>query len=302
MSDPASWTLVAETDDFDIDDSIANATEEWGTVTGTIEDGGSGPYAGSNYYNFDYAYSMVDSGNDTISGTTTDSSNTYPLNEWSYTSATTGGAESPPGEVLAATWSVENSKSLAAEGTNSIGPGTDNQSTMSFDYEGLATETSEGEGSYATLEYIYNDGYGNVTNIANNVEDGRLFRDGKSRHLGRARGNPRTNRLDRPKLVGSNRETEQRPPPRPLLRRHPRTPARSRRPARRPPSGQPLRVPGAISDSCLQSHRACASRPPAVRDLPALMTPWICRPPSICSRPHPACESRRVRQAPSSRK
>ena len=82
----------------------------------------------------------------------------------------------------------------------------------------------------------------------------------QGRHLSRAIGNPRTNRLNRRKLVGAHRETEQRPSTWPLLRRQPLAPARSRHAPGRPPPRQPRRLPGAVGHTCQPPHEARVAR------------------------------------------
>ena len=100
------------------------------------------------------------------------------------------------------------------------------------------------------------------------------------RHLSRAIRNPRTTWLDRRKLVGQAGETEEGPPARPILRRQPRSPARSRRAPGRQPSGQPRRMPCSINNDCRAPH-AMRLASSAVRTLFA--SRLVDRtPPSVC--------------------
>ena len=76
---------------------------------------------------------------------------------------------------------------------------------------------------------------------------GRLFRDGKAAISAEVAGILERLGSTRGKLARPARETQQRPPPRPILRRQPGAPARSRRALGRAPPGKSRRLPGAIS-------------------------------------------------------
>ncbi len=149
QSDPSSWSLVSETDQFTIQDSITNAydlSESCSYDTVAFNSGTETSWA--SYTN---GYSIRDVGDDSLSGTASDTSDSYTLSDSiRYTDAYQEAGSAiygPYGD----NGNAASSDSLAAAGSDSFAPGQPDNSTMSFAY--TAVNTSSGEGSLTFRNY-----------------------------------------------------------------------------------------------------------------------------------------------------
>ena len=153
-TDPASWILESETDQFDINDSLSDQNSYWDSATYGYTSSLSAGLTHSQSESI--AYSIGDVGDDVISGTTSDSSDSYTLlnNSDFVTLATT--SETEPNGSANDSLMTQYSLGFDADGTDSFGPGTAHQSTLSFDESGFTTSSYEGSMSFA-IDGAYED-------------------------------------------------------------------------------------------------------------------------------------------------
>ena len=76
-SGPESWSLVGETDDFKIQDSFTNGNNVWGSWS--VQWVSTDSYSDTDSDSVSNGYSIEDSGEDSLSGTASDSSDSYSL-------------------------------------------------------------------------------------------------------------------------------------------------------------------------------------------------------------------------------
>jgi hypothetical protein len=160
--DPGSWSVVGATDDFAIQNSDENETDAsatWSDEYDVIDGDGLGPptiytvsFTGAGLAGLADTYSMEDVGDDSIAGSTSDSSDSYTLDDWESASDANDYAVS----AFGTTWdyyTYNGSDSdpafytLAAGGTDSVGADGDDQSTYTVSTDSWFEES--GGASYS---------------------------------------------------------------------------------------------------------------------------------------------------------
>jgi hypothetical protein len=151
-SDPETWSVGAETDQFTIQDSISNETGLWGSWSDNTVAAESNTGTISDTYANEYSTEAV--GVDSLSGSASDSSVSYTLTVSQYYGSVEGASAS---EVSDSHYGVQNGTeaggsnyrttySLNADGTQSFDWENNEQSTYTFDVHSLGTNSYEGSG------------------------------------------------------------------------------------------------------------------------------------------------------------
>jgi len=160
-TDPSSWSLAAETDQFSIQDSNSKGM---GTSESWTDDIPLVTESGSSSDDETEGYSLDDIGNDSLAGTSSYHSDSYMVTNWideglTFDASGWGdyGGDVDPGTTDPGTaTSVESystGSSVEVQGTDSLGPGVD-ESTMSYEFGDLYTWTDGGSCSLATNYYL----------------------------------------------------------------------------------------------------------------------------------------------------
>ena len=122
-------------------DSISNQLGVWASWSDDF--GSAGSVSGTNCDTYAAEYNMDDSGSDSPYGTAANSSDSYAIDAWEYSSDGEQASGGGTGETFHLNVSTETIYSFGAEGTDSFSAGHD-QSTMSFDGEYIRTLWSVG--------------------------------------------------------------------------------------------------------------------------------------------------------------
>ena len=142
-SNPATWNVSNETDQFTIQDSISNAHQLWRSWSDY-----ESPYfflrgitsaTGTSSLGESDAYSMADGGTDTFSSSAWDYSDSYALSAWQASETAFEAAGTGPAGSYASDYDIETSYSLGAGGTDSDGLDGHSASTMSFAIQSTST-------------------------------------------------------------------------------------------------------------------------------------------------------------------
>jgi trimeric autotransporter adhesin len=142
VSDPSSWSVAGETDQFTIQDSIANGyglAKSWSFYWLPGEPQGITTLNGTSTEGESDVYSLSDAGSDSLSGSTSDSSDSYAIANTGYSSTTAEVSGTGPSGTYSNFTSTETTNSINADGTDSFGPGDDVESTLSLTDAGLVT-------------------------------------------------------------------------------------------------------------------------------------------------------------------
>jgi hypothetical protein len=137
-SDSGSLTLTAETDQFDLEDSLSDNSSLGRAEIETFTElcltltGGSSEIATD-------GYSLDDVGTNTLSGSSSGESNSYVIDECQYLSGTDTASGSGSNESESVSSNFVNSYNLSAEGTNSLDSEGYDQATMSYETGGFQT-------------------------------------------------------------------------------------------------------------------------------------------------------------------
>ena len=146
-SDPATWGLTDESDQFQIGDSISGGGGLWQSDNG-FETTESVSETAS--LSVTHGYSLEDDGGYSLSGSSSDSSDSYTVTDWLNTVSDDAGAASGTLGRDGGAFVGENDYSLEAGGTDSFGPAGQRATTESF---GTMTLTDLwGTGSYSAAE------------------------------------------------------------------------------------------------------------------------------------------------------
>ena len=127
--------------------------------SGTYESWGEayspGTMAGSESLDSSAGYSLNDIGNDSMPGSLSTASDSYEITEWQgYDTWVDSSGSNSNGTSVYSSSGLESS-STDASGTDSHGPGSEIQSTMSYDDGGYDTQSSSVSWSLGTADYYY---------------------------------------------------------------------------------------------------------------------------------------------------
>ena len=152
---PQSWTLGGETDQYEIQDSLANETESWGSwsddTVSTNAVSGTNTYVGGNNYSTDVV------GVDSLSGSASDSSDSYALTDFQFSVTAREAAGAGVAGWFGMTENSDYAFSADVEGTDSFGWDGDDQSTRNSDTDCLSLQWNQGSASW-----LYIDGFQNI--------------------------------------------------------------------------------------------------------------------------------------------
>ncbi len=149
---------MAETDQFDIIQSIANDTVNTGSWS--TSNSAEGTATGTGTMCWAEAFGVNDTGEDSLSEGDSDSSDSYALSNWDDFSAHSEGYGSFTNGWNSGNSDYETSYSMDAAGTDSTDWAGDTQSTLSFDDDGFDTLSFSDTASYSTgtrLQAVYSE-------------------------------------------------------------------------------------------------------------------------------------------------
>ncbi len=128
-------------------------------------------------------YSLGDVGTDSLSGSSSDESDSYSISDWQYFSAVLDASGSGSNGSASSAFSSIDSYSLDADGTNSLGPGSDEQSTLSYASGTFETESTSISASLESVFYPASDvesDYSETASISLSVSGWSTVSDGYS--------------------------------------------------------------------------------------------------------------------------